>query len=295
MTYAAREIDVTIQLGKGAFGNSGFNTVKLVGLRVQATVTKAGGLSMNAADVRVYGAPLDVMNQVATLGQPFGGQRNNRITLEAGSAGGVKSVVYVGTIQEAWTDFGAQPQVALHLTSTALGFDMLAPAPPTSYPTQADVAQVMADLAERGGYSFLNDGVQGVTLSPCYFPGTIPDQIRTCAQHAGINYIFDEAGVGLHKLIIWPGGKGRTGALPLISPANGMIGYPTFDSQGIAVRTEFNPTIRYGAQVQVQSDITPACGPWFVIALAHELESQMPGGAWFSQIFAAKNADAIHV
>ena len=63
-----------------------------------------------------------------------------------------------------------------------------------------------------------------------------------------------------------------------------MRGYPRFSSNGIEVSTLFNPDIKPGGQVQVDSTLTMACGKWLVSDATHALESEMPGGAWFSRI-----------
>ena len=250
---------------------------------------------MNAADIRVYGAPLTVMNQVSTLGLKYQAQRNNRVTISAGNRGEAKSIVYTGTITDAWVDFGSQPQVALHIASASLGFDKVRPTTPNSFPQGGDVVVMLASLASQAGYDFVNNGVSGVRLGPSYFSGTLPDQIEACATHAGIQYVFDDAAAGTHKLVIWPAGGTREGSIPLISKSGGMIGYPTFNSQAIAVQCEFNPAISFGTLVQIESSIIPANGKWQVIGLTHDLESETPGGRWMSSLAcAAPGSPSLH-
>ena len=294
MSYLVREIDVTIHLGKGAFGNSGFDTVSLTGLRVAATITKAGGLSWNSADIRIYGVPLAIMNQLSTLGLKYLDQRNNTVTLTVGDSSG-KAIVFVGTIQDGYADFGSQPEVAFHIFAVTAGFDRMKPVPPTSYKGATDVVTIISGMAAQAGYNFTNNGVTGVVLSNPYHAGTIPDQIKEVARAAGINVAIDDASTGTNQCVIWPKGGSRAGSIPTISPASGLIGYPTFNSQGITFKTLFNPAIGFGATIQMQSSITPACGNWDVIGLVHELESITPGGQWTTVVDAARvGSDAIH-
>ena len=282
MSYIVREIDVTVQLGSGTFGTTTYDTVTLTGLRVSATIVKAGGLAMSSADIRIYGAPLSVMNQLSTLGLKYQAQRNNRVTISAGNAGQAKAIVYTGTITDAWVDFGSQPQVAFHIASASLGFDKVKPDAPNSFPNGGDVVVMLASLASQAGYDFVNNGVTGVRLPPSYFKGSLPEQIEDCATHAGIQFAFDDAALGSHKLVIWPAGGTREGSLPIISKDTGMIGYPTFSSQFISLQCEYNPAISFGSLVQVQSSITPAASKWQVIALTHDLESITPNGRWLT-------------
>ncbi len=66
------------------------------------------------------------------------------------------------------------------------------------------------------------------------------------------------------------------------------MGYPQFNSMGIAIRALFQPTFAFGQNIQVQSGITPACGLWTIYRLEYFLESQTPNGRWFCDIMAAE-------
>jgi hypothetical protein len=63
-----------------------------------------------------------------------------------------------------------------------------------------------------------------------------------------------------------------------------MVGYPVFSGNGIALTTEFNPDLQLGRQVNVTSSLSVANGLWNPFSIVHELESETPGGSWFSQI-----------
>lgn len=43
MTFAKRRIDLEFQLGLGAFGDGGLDTVRISGLRCSANISKTGG------------------------------------------------------------------------------------------------------------------------------------------------------------------------------------------------------------------------------------------------------------
>jgi hypothetical protein len=287
MAYVTREIDITVTLGTGTLGDGQGNSVKLTGLRVECTIVKAGGLSFNTADIRVYGMPLHLMNQLSTLGQVYMAVRNNTVKIEAGDAGSVKAVVFFGVITDGFVDFAGQPDVCFHIVSRTALTAAVKAVPPTSYPGPVDAVTVLQSLATLGGFTFQNNGVSGVRLPACYFPGTVTDQIRACVEEAGINSTIDDASVG-NVLVIWPRGGVRNGTVPLISPDTGMIGYPTFNSMGVAVRTLYQPGLSFGALFQITSSITPANGQWQVFSLIYELSSQAPGGPWMCLIEAAR-------
>ena len=89
-------------------------------------------------------------------------------------------------------------------------------------------------------------------------------------------------------LAIWPAGGARGGSIPLISPQTGMKGYPTMNNLGPVLETLYNPSIRFGAKVKIESRVRPACGIWQVIRLQHNFESEVPDGAWFSHLETAR-------
>ena len=62
-----------------------------------------------------------------------------------------------------------------------------------------------------------------------------------------------------------------------------MVGYPLANSQYMFVKTIFNPSLKFGGQIQVaDSQVVGANGKWTIASLVHELESITPNGKWFS-------------
>jgi hypothetical protein len=105
-------------------------------------------------------------------------------------------------------------------------------------------------------------------------------QALTLAQHAGIEHLIDKG-----TLAIWPPSQGRQSAGTLtVSPQTGMVGYPLFNQNMIIVKTLFDPSITYGGTMQVQSDLTPACGSWLINNVELELDSMTPHGKWFATL-----------
>ncbi len=281
MTFAQRVIDLTFTLGTGSFGDSGANTYNISGLRVKAEITKAGGVVMGEAHLKIYGLPPSVINPLTALTSQIMMQRNNSVIISAGDSIDGMGVVFEGTISEGWADLNTQPDSILQITAFSGLLQKIQPVPPSSYPGTADVAVIMASLATQMGLQFENNGVSVKLWTP-YFPGTAVEQVRRAADAANINWIIDDT-----TLAIWPKGGSRGGAIPVISAETGMVGYPAYNGVGISVTTEFNPTIYFGNTVNVKSDILNANGNWFVYSLKHNLESEVPGGEWFTHFMGA--------
>ena len=287
-SFVRRRIDVMFTLGAGSAaspgpGNPG-DTVTVRGLRVSAQVSKVGGQSQGELALRVYGMSESTMNKFSAVGGlPVRVQTGNVVTVLVGDDVHGMSVVYQGTIGAAFIDFNSSPAVAFVVTGLAALQQAIVPVPATSYRGGADVAGIMAKLAKDMGFKFENGGVRGITLADPYFPGTAYEQAERCARDAGIHMFVDDG-----TLAIWPEGGARGGSIPLISPQTGMRGYPTMANLGPVLEALYNPSIRYGAQIKIESRVRPACGTWQVIRLQHNLESEVQDGAWFSHIETAR-------
>ncbi len=277
-SYVTRELAATVLLGRGTFGAAGYDTLTVANLRMAATLSKMGSPGFDSAEIRIYGLTQSVMNQLSTLGVPLPMARLNTVQLSAGDSASGLSVIYQGNIQNAWQNLDGMPDTFLQIVAYAGYFDAIAPIPPTSYKGSTDVATIMAGLAARMGRAFENNGVQ-VKLSNPYFAGTAVQQAQACAKAADIE-LYDD---GL-TLAIWPKWSTRGGAVPLISPESGLIGYPRYTSQGMEFRCLFNPNIKLGGVIQMKSSIQPACGTWYVNKLTYDLSSRLPGGPWFCDV-----------
>ncbi len=291
MAFTKRRITLTITLGAdqatkdgtlATFDASGSDTVTLEGLRVSASIALPGGVSMSRADLRVYGMPLEVMNKLTILGAPTAwvGARNT-VTIEAGDDDAGMAVCFVGAINEAWVDASSPPDVSFIISAVTGLVDQMRPVTPTSFKGSVDVATMLSGIAGKmfPPLALQNDGVQVVLRDP-YYPGTYMQQIQEICRAASCNYIVENN----QRLAIWPKDGKRGGLVPKLSKDSGMVGYPMHTQQGIQITTLFNPTITYGGEIEVESTLTPAAGAWIVFSMTHEIESETPGGQWFTQM-----------
>ncbi|NKI68966.1 hypothetical protein GN109_06000 [Collimonas pratensis] len=276
-SFTKKRLDLTITLGEGAFGDTVGDTVTLSGLRMTASAVSPGGETMGALQLRVFGLPQTMMNQLTTIGQVNRAIRTkNSILLAAGDDESGMQTVFQGTIFDAWADYGSAPEVAFNIIGYA-GLDAaVKPVNALSFKGSADVAQIMSGLADTMGLTFENNGVSAQLSNP-YFPGTALTQVKSCARAANILFVIDRG-----TLAIWPRGASRAGEIPMISPETGMVGYPAPSSKGMTVHMIFNWNIRQGGDVLVQSSIPMATGKFHVFNVSHELSSEMPGGPWFT-------------
>ena len=299
MSYVERAIDLTITLQPTStqpnptFNGTTSNQVKILGggsvarngRRISARITKAGGASLGQAEIRIYNLPLSVMNQLSTLGTPLIYQvGRNTVVVEAGDDIDGMAVIFQGTINTAFATFDESGNATFSITAQVGELNAAASTDATSFNGTAAVATIMASLAQRGSYNFVNNGVT-VSLAYPYFSGSILDQIKTCAAAGGVQWFIDDTTNTLH---IWPTGGNRDGLIPEVSAATGMVGYPSYTSNGISVRTLYNPSIGFGAKISLKSILTPAEKIWVVYYLDYDLECQEPGGPWFTNLEAVE-------
>jgi hypothetical protein len=280
MAFTKKRITLTFQLGEGNFGESGYNTVTVSGLRCSATISKFGTLGNNQLQLTVYGLTLSLMNQLSTLGRPSLSQiRRNLVTVTAGDDESGMAVVFVGTINDAWADLQGMPDSCLVVSAITGLYEAVKPVPAITFSGTADVATIISGIATKAGLAFQNYGVTA-KLSYPYFAGTALTQIERCAQSAGIVCVIDDGVVA-----IWPRGGSRGGALPVISPTTNLVGYPVYTQSGVSLMIQYTPDIIVGGLVKVEgSSITPANGTWYCYSATHNLESEMPDGDWFTDI-----------
>lgn len=279
MAFLERKIEVDLAYGTGTNGDGPPVVETLTGYRVSVNTKLAGGAGLNNAQIRIHGMSLSLMNKLSTMGMLPNAFRKNTVTVRAGDSVNGMAQIFQGTIQAAWADMLGAPEIAFNITGAAGLIEALLPIPPSSYPGSADAAVMLSNLAAQMNVAFENNGVS-VILSKPYYPGSARAQALAIVQDAGIVW----NGIENKVLAIWPAGAARGGLIPLISKSTGMVGYPTYTATGIVVTTTFNPTVRFGGQIQVESVLTPACGTWNVVTLVHDIEANVPSGKWFTQM-----------
>lgn len=279
MTFIKRRIDVTISLGEGKFGDTKGPDVTLSGYRVSAAVVAYTADVQSQLQLRIFGLSQDMMNKLTSIGPVMTERRGrNRILVEAGDERNTLSTLYEGDIDQAWADYNQAPEVVFNVVALSAAGKALKPVPPRSYRGATSAAVVMRDIAASMELAFQNNGVS-VMLSNPYFPGTDVDQLRACARAARISYAI-ERGI----LAIWPADGKRIDPAIEVSPERNLVGYPTFTGNGIACSLLYTPDLGMGRAVQVTSTIEAAHGEWVIVGVAHQLESEVPGGTWMSQI-----------
>lgn len=279
MTFAIREISLTMALAEKALNESGDSIVTLRGHRCEAIILNSGGtLNLGEMQLRIYGMKLADMNKFSTNHLLPLGVRGDSLSMSAGdSINGMKQV-FDGTIVSACVNYQGMPDIAFDVNVRPGFLHQLKPAAANSYEGDTDVASIVEALAKQMGYAFKNNGVS-VKLSNPNLPGTLIQQLQDVTEAARILCKIENGTV-----TIWPNGTGLDDGPLEIGPTTGLVGYPTFTRTGIQITSEFNPGLFLGRQITVRSSVEKASGPYFVQALRHELSTVHPHGPWFTTV-----------
>lgn len=288
-TFSLKQLRFTFTLSNNAvFPGSGpklSNVLTISGLRASIRIKGSGLPAFPEAELQVYGMLQSDMNALTGLANIPLNMERNTVVVEANSGQGW-STVFAGQIITSGPSYDDAPNVSLNILARVLGFESLAPALSVSYTGATNVAEIISNIAARMGRAFENNGV-AVYLNNPYLAGTLTQQLRTIAKHAGIDvYVPADQNV----VAICPHGvpRNQLGETWLLSPASGLVGYPKLDYQRgfVNVRSVFNAAFRFGGKIAVRGSSIPAANGdnWVVGTLSHHLESLTPGGAWFSDM-----------
>lgn len=282
MAFTTKILQATLNLASGSFDVDGGNTSTISNLRMLAKIADKGGPTQSFIDLQIFGLPLSTMNQMSNVGTQFNKQQNNTLILEAGDDPSNLSKVFEGTIFNAFVDAQKMPEINFHVVAKPGVYHSVKPVEPITKQGAVDAATLLSQVAGTMGLAFENNGVS-VMLNNPYYPHNSTVQVDEICNHAGISYSLSNG-----TLAIWKPGTARNGDAIIIQPPplGSMVGYPVFDSQKVIVTNEFNPLFKMGGQIQVISELTPACGMFSVLSLEHILESQVPKGRWFSTLIA---------
>lgn len=302
MALPQRLISVSVTLGQNTqtnqpltFAETGTASIEIKNLRTSVRVNNSGNPASCSAEIKIWGLPPSIMNQLSTLGLQINLVSKNSVLVKAGNAGSSLSTVFQGTILDAYGDYEQQPNVPFVMIARLDGFNAAGLALPTSFPQPFDVATAMGSFARQMGIQFINNGVN-LTMPPSYFTGSLSDQVTKLKNMARIGLGYPN----FTALEIWPLNQARTTpSVPKITPQmpDGSISYPSFTQQGIIVKTIFNPLISLGGMVEVDSTILGAIAQvqqqrgltfptqWVVVKLDLALDSQLPGGQWMSVVY----------
>lgn len=307
------------QNGEAVFVSKDKDNARVIeGLRSEVNITINGSRTMNQATITIYNLPLDLAKTISTIGfydreaLSWAVQVEIYATLDNSTEENlVFAKIFSGGIMVCYADFNAQPTPTVRIEAQTLGGSNLLPADSISFKGETpaiDIVNAMVsnfqnkngfvvtgDRSDASKFGFIskvvNENVTTAITNPNYH-GDFWTQLQTLANDADFEFIISN-----DILYIFPTDSDISFSPMRFSTASGMVGCPTYSSRGIIIRTLFKPSIKYGQPIDVY--VTPTQdikeiaeifnGKWnYMISLAHNLSSNMPGGPWYTTIEVAK-------
>ena len=266
-SFKKRNLKISIQFIEG-------DIVALDGYRVSCDIDLAGGISLATAKMKIFGLSQSLMNRLTTYVWNQLMISKTVVSIEADG-----SLIHVGNIVAAYADYSAMPDVFMYLEVNSQAVHQVTPIPVKTYPAQSvKVTDIVQSIANDMGLSYNAGNVDAVLYKP-YFTGTPIDQLRSVCQAANIEFFILNNTLATTKK-----GTALDGIIHVITPESGLVGYPVMQSNAINLTVLFNPSIRAGGVIDVQSSVVGAQGRWRVASISHKLDSNNPVGRWFTDL-----------
>jgi hypothetical protein len=286
MPFTIKVLQVTFTRANGTFGTSGKNTMTLSNMRMSVIhADVVGGEGAGVVDLVIWGLSQSHMNDLYYLqGTPDTVAVGDQLLIQAGEAGGQLSTVWSGYVFSAQPDLSALPEAPFHVSGhVTYGLSGMV-VPEISFPNSVPVEQIVAGICANANLRFQNDGVSGINLTDHSPQGTALSQLLEVKEAAGI-----EMDIGLQTVTIWPKAGARSVPVVQISAGNGLVGAPIRTMIGVDLSIEYNPNVRVGGLINLQSSSLPSVnGKWAIKNLENHLETLLPGGAWFTTLKTVK-------
>lgn len=282
-SFTIKTIRLAITLGKDSFQERG-NTKIIEGLACEVAITKPGLPEKNSASIKVWGLKYEDMAQLTMLAFRPLESRRNLISIFAGEKDGPTPLAFKGEITSAFADFNSSPDVCMQFEADTGTYPQQISEPNLTVDGEATAASLFSKFAASSGYDFVNEGVTS-SVKNIWVPGSPITKAEKLSKDLGINLLIDDG-----TMIILPAGQARKGNTVLLNKETGLIGYPTFNQDGISCKCLYNPDLIYGGLIKVESIVPRASGTWRITKLTHSLSAYVPGGGnWESQIEAMYN------
>ena len=123
------------------------------------------------------------------------------------------------------------------------------------------------------GFHLVNDGEEKIAKNP-RLSGSDMNKLINLAKDYDIGINVDDGTVRIFN-------KGASDRVMLsVSDENGLIGYPSFEQNGISCSVEYTPNVRLWDKFEIQTVLSKASGQWFIQSIEHRLDANIQGGLW---------------
>ncbi|QMV32359.1 hypothetical protein T2_00042 [Ralstonia phage Elie] len=247
-----------------------------------------GGAAFGNASIEVFGVPLASMNNIARLlFQPMDPSNNDSVDIAVWD-GKVFVPLFSGVITWSAADLSQMPQAKLVIEANSAFRLMNDPAPPYANPGPVLLSAAIRAIVAPAGFMVDFYGTDQ-TLTSVRVEGSRYDQVAKLFEGFPSLSFYNS----LQRLVVRDV-DAPIDAKPIrVAPDSGLISYPVYSSSGMTFVTVFNPQMIPGIPCKFTTGLTFIDQTtWCAALLAHELDVNLPGGAWQTSV-AANPASAL--
>lgn len=280
----ARRVRVTVDVQRSdAHGNpTDFNFV-FTEHRMRLSAQLGGGQFGNA-QVRIAGVPLEAMNRIARLQvEPNALTSTDKVSIDVWTGKDFQPW-FSGMI--VWSAVEITPPEAwLVIEANAAGALFNVPdAPAYSNPTPVALSAVLTKLAAYGGMTAeLSPTATDYQCVNLHLSGSPLQQIGALiSQFPDLTW-----DVRLQRVVVYPAAQALDDEPAIVSVQSGLVGYPAYNTTGLTFRTLFDNRLTLGRALDIKTSLEFVTrSVWTCAVIRHNLEPNVPGGAWFSDVAA---------
>lgn len=265
MQLKKRSIKAVFILDPSLSFAGGNNAKEITDLSINCEITEEGSPSNANAKIIIDNMIQEDIEYLTTLNFKPQQILRNRVFIYAGY-NNVYTEIFSGDIIKGMGHYGANRQYVCEAVKNF--YDSKNVLDALQINGTARLTTLITQIAGELKYKVTNKLKKEYIIKDCVLEGSPLDRLNYLAKITNINMIINNEGILLKEYA-----SSVDNTLIQVSKDSGMIGYPTLDENGITFSCFFNPDIRTGAQIRMESIIKHATGIWQIYSIKYELQN----------------------
>ncbi|EHE2701349.1 hypothetical protein JND97_000798 [Escherichia coli] len=227
------------------------------GAAATAKIVKTSDGKQNSCQITLDNLLLETIDYLVTETSPWNpSQKPKLITVMAGRQSTGVENIYTGDVVLAEPSMPPDRRLTMKaLTQNGAKYKWMS----RSSPKTTQLSELCKGVAKDYDLT-LRFEAKDKTVANYVYNGPVGKQIQKLEQVGDVDCFIDD-----DFLVVKDLGKGMKGEVRVISSATGMIGNPVLDDKGVKVRMLFDPSIKLGQQIEIQSSVNKAANGQYVI------------------------------
>lgn len=259
--------------------------------RANVRITEVQGAYKDNCSISIYGLSIDKLTELTFMAwnpvQEIDPRNSVKITVD-------EQTIYQGTTYRVFADFSEAPEVCLRITGVVGIYAAALSKQSRVYlaSEKRKVGDVFKELGDEiGVHTIVNKKVKDNLLPDITLKaGSVGSQVETLAKSLNLQYNLDFGylRVAPKDEILGFSENDTVGDfmnskdIPVINYTNGLIGYPIFNEKGVTFRAIFDPVLRPGNVIDLES-VFPKVSGRYVITSKTSTLSTLPNGQWSAE------------